>query len=81
MPHVVIQYTQNLEAQVDMPALCRDVADTLIEQRDEKGGPLYPVGGTRVLAYPAAGLRSGRRQGRLWLLLHQHPHRRGSQRR
>jgi 5-carboxymethyl-2-hydroxymuconate isomerase len=53
MPHVVIQYTQNLEAQVDMPALCRDVAGTLIELRDEKGGPLYPVGGTRVLAYPA----------------------------
>ena len=63
-----------------MPALCRDVADTLIELRDEKGGPLFPVGGTRVLAYPAAGLCGGRRQGRLWLLLHQHPDRRGSQR-
>ena len=53
MPHVAIQYTLNLETQVDMPALCRDVADALIEQRDEKGGPLFPVGGTRVLAYPA----------------------------
>jgi 5-carboxymethyl-2-hydroxymuconate isomerase len=53
MPHVVIQYTLNLEAQVDMPALCREVADALIAQRDEKGGPLFPVGGTRVLAYPA----------------------------
>ena len=53
MPHIVIQYTHNLETQVDMPALCRDVADALIEQRDEKGGPLFPVGGTRVLAYPA----------------------------
>jgi 5-carboxymethyl-2-hydroxymuconate isomerase len=53
MPHVAIQYTLNLETQVDMPALCRDIADVLIEQRDEKGGPLFPVGGTRVLAYPA----------------------------
>jgi 5-carboxymethyl-2-hydroxymuconate isomerase len=62
MPHVVIQYTQNLEAQVDMPALCRDVADTLIELRDEKGGPLYPVGGTGC--WPTRpSLRGGRRQG------------------
>ena len=53
MPHVVLQYTANLEAQVDMPALCRAIAATLIEQRDEAGGPLFPIGGTRVLAYPA----------------------------
>lgn len=53
MPHVVIQYTANLESRVDMPQLCREVAATLIEQKDEAGGPLFPVGGTRVLAYPA----------------------------
>ena len=53
MPHVVIQYTANLESRVDMAQLCRDVAATLIEQKDEAGGPLFPVGGTRVLAYPA----------------------------
>jgi 5-carboxymethyl-2-hydroxymuconate isomerase len=53
MPHVVVQYTLNLETQVDMPALCREIADALIAVRDEKGGPLFPVGGTRVLAYPA----------------------------
>jgi 5-carboxymethyl-2-hydroxymuconate isomerase len=53
MPHVVVQYTLNLESRVDMPALCRDIADTLIAQRDEAGGPLFPPGGTRVLAYPA----------------------------
>ena len=53
MPHVVIQYTANLEAQVDMPALCRAIAATLLEQRDEAGGQLFPIGGTRVLAYPA----------------------------
>ena len=53
MPHAVVQYTLNLETQVDMPALCREIADALIAVRDEKGGPLFPVGGTRVLAYPA----------------------------
>ena len=53
MPHVILQYSRNLEAQVDMPALCRDIADTLLGLRDEKGAALYPVGGTRVLAYPA----------------------------
>jgi 5-carboxymethyl-2-hydroxymuconate isomerase len=53
MPHVVLQYTANLEAGVDMPALCRDIAAVLIAQKDETGGPLFPPGGTRVLAYPA----------------------------
>jgi len=53
MPHVVVQYSANLEAGVDMPALCRDIAAVLIEQRDDAGGPLFPPGGTRVLAYPA----------------------------
>ena len=53
MPHVVVQYTSNLESAVDMPAMCKEIAATLIAMRDEKGGPLYPVGGTRVLAYPA----------------------------
>jgi 5-carboxymethyl-2-hydroxymuconate isomerase len=53
MPHVVLQYTANLEREVDMRALCRDIAAVLIEQKDEAGGPLFPIGGTRVLAYPA----------------------------
>jgi 5-carboxymethyl-2-hydroxymuconate isomerase len=53
MPHVVLQYTANLETGVDMPALCRDIAAVLIAQKDESGGPLFPPGGTRVLAYPA----------------------------
>ena len=53
MPHVIVQYTANLEPEVDMPALCREIAAVLVEQKDETGGPLFPVGGTRVLAYPA----------------------------
>ena len=54
MPHLVILYTPNIELDTDMPALCRSMADTMIEQRDDTGKPVYPVGGTRVLAFPAA---------------------------
>jgi 5-carboxymethyl-2-hydroxymuconate isomerase len=53
MPHVAIQYSANLETGVDMSGLCRDIAAVLIAQKDEAGGPLFPPGGTRVLAYPA----------------------------
>ena len=53
MPHLVILYSGNLDGQADMTALCRNLADTLIAQRDEKGAPVFPPGGTRVLAYPA----------------------------
>jgi len=54
MPHLVILYTPNIEAETDMSALCRTLADTMLEQRDEAGKPVFPIGGTRVLAYPAA---------------------------
>jgi 5-carboxymethyl-2-hydroxymuconate isomerase len=54
MPHIVVLYTGNLEAQADMPKLCRSLADTLIAQRDEAGTPVFPRGGTRVFAYPSA---------------------------
>ncbi|TAM53101.1 MAG: 5-carboxymethyl-2-hydroxymuconate Delta-isomerase [Burkholderiaceae bacterium] len=53
MPHLVILYTANLDRDSDMTALCRGLADTMIEQRDEDGKPVFPIGGTRVLAYPA----------------------------
>ncbi|MES3002794.1 MAG: 5-carboxymethyl-2-hydroxymuconate isomerase [Pseudomonadota bacterium] len=51
MPHIVIQYTPNIEA--DMDALCRDLADVIVSLKEENGTPLYPPGGTRVMAYPA----------------------------
>ena len=54
MPHLVILYTPQLDRETDMSALCRKLADTMIEQRDESGKAVFPVGGTRVLAYPAA---------------------------
>jgi 5-carboxymethyl-2-hydroxymuconate isomerase len=54
MPHLVILYTPNLDAKTNMTALCRKLADTMIAVRDESGAAVFPVGGTRVLAYPAA---------------------------
>jgi 5-carboxymethyl-2-hydroxymuconate isomerase len=54
MPHLVILYTPQLDAECDMSALCRSLADTMLAARDEAGKPVFPTGGTRVLAYPAA---------------------------
>ena len=54
MPHLVLLYTQDLERDADISGLCRALADTMLEQRDESGKAVFPTGGTRVLAYPAA---------------------------
>lgn len=54
MPHLVILYTAQLDAETDMSALCRRLADTMLAVTDEAGLPVFPPGGTRVLAYPAA---------------------------
>ena len=54
MPHLVILYTPDLEAEADMGRLCRALADTMLAVRDEQGAQVFPTGGTRVLAYPAA---------------------------
>lgn len=53
MPHLVILYSGNLDAQADMNALCRSLADALLAQVDGTGQTVFPPGGTRVLAYPA----------------------------
>ncbi|MDZ3992708.1 5-carboxymethyl-2-hydroxymuconate isomerase [Pseudomonas sp. Teo4] len=54
MPHLVLLYTPDLETDADIPSLCRALADTMLEQRDQAGKAVFPTGGTRVLAYPAA---------------------------
>jgi len=54
MPHLVILYTDNLERETDMTALCRALADTLLAQIDhDTDERVFPTGGTRVFAYPA----------------------------
>ena len=54
MPHLVILYTPNLETATDITALCRALADTMLAVQDDEGKQVFPTGGTRVLAYPAA---------------------------
>jgi len=54
MPHLVILYTGNLDTATDMTTLSRALVDTMLAQRDEAGATVFPIGGTRVFAYPAA---------------------------
>ena len=54
MPHLVIVYTPDLEPEADMGGLCRSLANAMLAVRDEQGAQVFPTGGTRVLAYPAA---------------------------
>ena len=53
MPHLVILYSGNLDALVDMPVLCREAADAMLAVQGDDGAQVCPTGGTRVLAYPA----------------------------
>ncbi|MGQ7815800.1 5-carboxymethyl-2-hydroxymuconate isomerase [Metapseudomonas furukawaii] len=54
MPHLVLLYTPDLEREANIGGLCRALADCMLQQRDETGRQVFPSGGTRVLAYPAA---------------------------
>lgn len=54
MPHLVMLYTPQLDAETDFDRLSRKLADTMLTVRDESGAQVFPTGGTRVLAYPAA---------------------------
>lgn len=54
MPHLLLLYTGNLDTETDMPGLCRRLADAMLSVRDEADEQVFPTGGTRVLAYPAA---------------------------
>jgi 5-carboxymethyl-2-hydroxymuconate isomerase len=54
MPHLVVLYTNNLETQTDLSALCRKLANAMLTVKDEQSKQVFPTGGTRVLAFPAA---------------------------
>ena len=54
MPHLDIQYTANLEADADMTGLCRALTATLVGLRNDADEPVFPLTGTRVMAWPAA---------------------------
>jgi 5-carboxymethyl-2-hydroxymuconate isomerase len=53
MPHLVILYTGQLDQEVNMTSLCRQLANAMLTVKDESDKQVFPSGGTRVLAYPA----------------------------
>ena len=53
MPHLKIEYSANLEEKIAMGSLCQALAGTLAGLRDDAGNSVFPLNGTRVLAYPA----------------------------
>ena len=53
MPHLKIEYTANLDAHADVAGLCKTLSHTLVTLADGAGKPVFPLYGTRVLAYPA----------------------------
>src|ERR1700690_1143413 len=54
MPHVTIQYTANLDPEAHMAMLSVALSGVIGAQRDGDGRRVFPIGGTRVMAYPAA---------------------------
>ena len=54
MPHLTIEYSKNLEQKLDVQELCDALLEESLKQLDDKGNRIFPVGGTRVFAYPAA---------------------------
>lgn len=54
MPHLKIEYTANLDQHVDVGAMCESLSHTLVTMKDAAGALVFPLYGTRVLAYPAA---------------------------
>ena len=54
MPHLKIEYTANLDQHADIGALCTALSHTLVTLTDANGVLVFPLYGTRVLAYPAA---------------------------
>jgi len=53
MPHLKIEYTANLDAHADIGELCKVLSHTLVTVEDAGGKLVFPLYGTRVLAYPA----------------------------
>ncbi len=53
MPHLRIEYTANLEHELRIDELCELLRATLVGTLDDSGAAVFPITGTRVLAWPA----------------------------
>lgn len=54
MPHLKIEYSKNLEDKLDIQDLCDVLLQECLAQVGDEGKRVFPIGGTRVLAYPAS---------------------------
>ncbi|TDK38678.1 5-carboxymethyl-2-hydroxymuconate Delta-isomerase [Rhizobium deserti] len=61
MPHLTIHYTPNVDT--DMDALCHVLLDTVLGIRDDEDKAVFPPGGMRVMAFPAAHFAVGDGKG------------------
>jgi 5-carboxymethyl-2-hydroxymuconate isomerase len=50
MPHIIIEYTENLGAEARIADLLARVNAVMIAQKDEAGKAVYPIGGIRSRA-------------------------------
>lgn len=50
MPHLIVEYTDNLDAETDIKALLSAANAVLIAQIGEGGRPIFPIGGIRARA-------------------------------
>jgi len=53
MPHLTIHYSGNLESVAAIGRLCQALAATMAALKDGEGKDVFPLLGTRVLAYPS----------------------------
>ena len=57
MPHLVIQYTSNIDT--DFKVLARTLNKTILSIRDTKGNQVFPEGGTRVMTFKTDDMSVG----------------------
>jgi 5-carboxymethyl-2-hydroxymuconate isomerase len=50
MPHITVEYTENIGAAADIPGLLRKMVDTVL---GPAGGGAFPAGGVKARAYEA----------------------------
>lgn len=65
MPHLTLEYSANLEREGCFNELCQSLAAAMAALAYEDGKPVFPLAGTRILAYPAhAHAVAGQQEGR-----------------
>jgi 5-carboxymethyl-2-hydroxymuconate isomerase len=50
MPHIIVEYTANLNPEARIPDLLARINGVMLAQKDEAGNAIYPIGGLRSRA-------------------------------